>query len=45
MRLFDEIVAPYWSIDAEDVIKKKIKEEQCYKDRLREAFNPDVSLC
>jgi hypothetical protein len=44
MRLFDEIVAPYWSIDAEDVIKGKIKEEQCYKDRLREAFNTDVSL-
>jgi hypothetical protein len=27
MVLFDEIVAPYWSIDVEDVVKVKIKEE------------------
>jgi hypothetical protein len=38
MAFFDETVAPYWSIGAKDVIKGKIKEEQYYKDRLREAF-------
>jgi hypothetical protein len=41
MVLFDEIVAPYWSID---VIKGKIKEGECYKDRLREALASHVSL-
>jgi hypothetical protein len=31
MVAFDEIVAPYWSVDAENIIKGKVKEEKCYK--------------
>jgi hypothetical protein len=44
MVAFDEIVAPYWSVDTENIIKGKVKEEKCYKDRLREAFAADASL-
>lgn len=38
MAIFDEVVAPYWSVGAAGVIKEKIKEDESYKDRLREAF-------
>jgi hypothetical protein len=38
MPIFDEVVAPYWSVGAANVIKRKIKEEECYEDQLREAF-------
>jgi len=31
-------VALYWSIDAAQVIEREIKEEERYKDRLKEAF-------
>jgi hypothetical protein len=44
MVLFDEIVILYWSVDADNVTKGKIKEEQCCKDRLREVFATNVSL-
>lgn len=36
--IFDQVVFPYWSIDAKAVIDGKLKDEQMYKDRLREAF-------
>ncbi len=39
MALFDEIVAPYWSVSAANVIARKIKEEQSYQNRLREAYD------
>lgn len=38
---FDQIVAPYWTVGAMDIIERKIKEEERYKDRLREAFAID----
>lgn len=37
-RVFDQVVSPYWIVGAEGVIKKKIKDEEEYKDRLREMF-------
>lgn len=37
-RRFDQIVALYWSIDAMDIVDRKTKEEERYKNRLREAF-------
>lgn len=37
-RSFDRIVAPYWCLGAADVIETKIKEEEMYKDRLRDVF-------
>ncbi len=42
MRLFDQVVAPYWSFDVERVIEKKIKDEEEYKDQLREVFAAEV---
>ncbi len=41
MRIFDQIVAPYWSVNAADVTKAKIDEEKRYKDRLRGAFSAE----
>jgi hypothetical protein len=38
MWLFDQIVAPYWSVGGAAVIHAKVDEEARYKDRLREAF-------
>jgi hypothetical protein len=42
--IFDEVVAPYWCLDAAGVIERKLKDEECYKDRLREALVGDASL-
>ncbi|RDL41490.1 Uncharacterized protein BP5553_01469 [Venustampulla echinocandica] len=45
MPIFDEVVAPYWDVGAADMIERKIKEKEEYKDRLRELFEaPEVSL-
>ena len=38
MRRFDEMVAPYWSIDSAEVIERKIEEDEMYKGQLTEAF-------
>lgn len=43
-KVFDDVVAPYWSIGAADVIDGKISEEGRYKDQLREAFAPQPCL-
>lgn len=37
-RVFDRIVSPYWCIGAEKIIRKKVEEEEAYKDRLRKRF-------
>lgn len=37
-RVFDQVLAPYWCIDAEGVIEKKVKDEEEYKDQLKEMF-------
>lgn len=39
MKIFDEVVAPYWKTDAAYVIEERIKEEERYKDKLRAAFD------
>lgn len=38
MRIFDQVVAPYWKAGAADVIERKMKDEEKYKDRLRDVF-------
>jgi hypothetical protein len=38
MRIFDQVVSPYWGIGTADIIERKIREEERYKERLREAF-------
>ncbi|KFZ24267.1 hypothetical protein V502_01259 [Pseudogymnoascus sp. VKM F-4520 (FW-2644)] len=42
--LFDEVVSSYWARDVNAVIEKKLKEEDSYKEQLREAFIADPSL-
>jgi Phosphotransferase enzyme family len=37
-RVFDQVLAPYWGVGAQEIIEKKIKDEQEYKDRLKEMF-------
>jgi hypothetical protein len=42
MRIFDQVVAPYWCVGAAQVIERKIEEEERYKDRLKEVFGTEV---
>ena len=42
--LFDGVVAPYWARDTDAVIERKPKEEESYKDQLRETLLLDPSL-
>ncbi|KAH6722349.1 hypothetical protein BKA61DRAFT_640004 [Leptodontidium sp. MPI-SDFR-AT-0119] len=44
MRIFDQVVAPYWCVDASRVIERKIEEGERYKNQLREAFGAEVIL-
>ncbi len=44
MRIFDQVVAPYWGIGAAQEIERKIEEEERYKNRLREVFGTKVIL-
>lgn len=37
-RIFDEVVSPYWAVEADNVIQKKIKDEDNYKNKLRKRF-------
>ncbi|RDL30741.1 Uncharacterized protein BP5553_10086 [Venustampulla echinocandica] len=36
--IFDDVVAPYWGVDAAEVISKKLKDKEVYDDQLRKAF-------
>jgi hypothetical protein len=37
--VFDRVVSPYWTVGADKVIEQKIKDEEVYRDRLRDRFN------
>jgi hypothetical protein len=41
MRIFDQVVSPYWGVGTADIIKRKIREEERYKECLREAFSEE----
>jgi hypothetical protein len=38
MRIFDQVVSPYWGIGTAEIIERKIREEERYKECLREVF-------
>ncbi|ELR04307.1 hypothetical protein VC83_06012 [Pseudogymnoascus destructans] len=42
--LFDWVVSSYWARDVDAVIEKKLKEEDDYKEQLRNALLDDPSL-
>ncbi|KAH6715962.1 hypothetical protein BKA61DRAFT_654855 [Leptodontidium sp. MPI-SDFR-AT-0119] len=43
MKIFDQVVVPYWKTDAAYVIEERIKEEERYKDQLRAAFDVEIA--
>lgn len=38
-RVFDRTVAPYWCVGSEELIQKKVDEEELYRGELRKRFN------
>lgn len=43
MKIFDQVVAPYWKTNAAHVIEERIKEGERYKDQLRAAFDVEIA--
>lgn len=45
---FDEVVSPYWGLEQEKTIHRKMDDEERYKDQLRQRFataNIDMADC